>query len=77
MITRALLEELADFDTPLLANTIGYIDPTPPERWYMGGAIRSLTPSLGPIVGIKAQHVSIPAGHDRVACQNEREATIT
>lgn len=49
---RGILEELRDFDTALLANTIGYIDRTPAHLWYMGGSIRSLTPSLGPTVGV-------------------------
>ena len=47
-----LIRQLTDFDTPLLANTIGYIDATPVHTWYMGGSIRSLTPTLGPTVGV-------------------------
>jgi 4-hydroxy-4-methyl-2-oxoglutarate aldolase len=52
MQLQALLRQLADFDTPLLANTIGKIDPTPVDQWYLGGSIRSVTPSLGPTVGV-------------------------
>lgn len=52
MVTRDLLEELRDFDTALLANTIGYIDSTPTDQIYLGGDIQSITPSLGPTVGV-------------------------
>ena len=51
-MTRDLLLQLAEFDTPLLANTIGYIDATPAHEFYMSGDIQSVTPELGPTAGI-------------------------
>ena len=68
MSLTARLQELREFDTALLANTIGFIDPTPVEETYMGGSIRSMTPELGPTVGVAVTceiDASTPGGvHD-------------
>ena len=53
MELNTIITQLTDFDTPLLANTIGTIDATPPHTWYTGGSIQSVTPSLGPTVGVE------------------------
>lgn len=50
-ITPGLLDEPCEFDTPLLANTIHFIDP-PPHEFYLSGEIQSVTPPLGPTVGV-------------------------
>jgi regulator of RNase E activity RraA len=46
------IQQLKEFDTALLANTVGYVDDTPVHDFYMGGSIASVTPTLGPTVGI-------------------------
>jgi 4-hydroxy-4-methyl-2-oxoglutarate aldolase len=52
MSLKSLIQQLADFDTALVANTIGYVDPTPVHEWYLGGSIVSMTPTVGPTVGV-------------------------
>ena len=52
MLTAELFDELREFDTPLLANTINFIDSTPSHEFYMSGEIQSVTSPLGPTVGV-------------------------
>jgi 4-hydroxy-4-methyl-2-oxoglutarate aldolase len=52
MSMKSILQELAEFDSALLANTLGYTDPTPAEELYMSGEIQSVTPTIAPSVGI-------------------------
>jgi 4-hydroxy-4-methyl-2-oxoglutarate aldolase len=49
---RTHLQELAEYDTALLANLMPFVDDTPPHRWYMSSEIRSLLPDVGPTVGV-------------------------
>jgi regulator of RNase E activity RraA len=51
-MTADLLHELREFDTPLLANTIGYISRVPPHQYYLSAEIQSVTAPLGPTVGV-------------------------
>ena len=64
-----ILEQLQKFDTPMLANTIDYIDPTPQAEIYLAGTIESMTPSVGPTTGMAVTCVadtSTPGGEPDV-----------
>ena len=52
IVSKEILQQLVEFDTALLANTIGVIDSTPVHEWYMGSRIQTVTPGLGPTVGV-------------------------
>ena len=54
MVSRELLESLQEFDSPILANTLDYIDDTPTHELYMSGDIHGVTPGLGPTAGVAA-----------------------
>ncbi len=47
-----LIEQLRDIDTALIANSIGGLTQEPEENWYMSSEIQSVTPTLGPTVGV-------------------------
>ena len=51
-ITGNQLDQLREYDTALLANLLGFVDPIPTHEFYMSNSIRALTPELGPTVGI-------------------------
>jgi 4-hydroxy-4-methyl-2-oxoglutarate aldolase len=51
-VTSSHLQQLAEYDTALLANLLRFVDSTPTHLLYMGNEIRSLIPDLGQTVGI-------------------------
>jgi regulator of RNase E activity RraA len=46
------LAALREFDGALLANTVGYIDPTPAHECYMSGSIQPVTRIEGSTIGL-------------------------
>jgi len=51
-LTRTQLQQLAEYDTALLANLLNFVDPTPTHLLYMSSEIQSLIPDIGPTVGV-------------------------
>ncbi|MEZ6127113.1 MAG: RraA family protein [Planctomycetaceae bacterium] len=51
-LQRGQLQQLAEYDTALLANLLGFVDPTPTHLLYMSNRIRALIPDVGPTVGV-------------------------
>src|SRR5579872_270675 len=69
MSLRSIIEQLRQFDTPLLANTIDWIHPSTGYDCYLSGSIESMTPSLGPTVGVAVTcqaDTSTPSGQTDV-----------
>lgn len=46
------LEQLAEYDTALLANLLNFVDSTATHLLYMSNEIQSLIPDVGPTVGV-------------------------
>ena len=51
-IDLALIEQLREFETPLVAEGLGALGCGELHRYYMGGEIRMLTETLQPVVGV-------------------------
>ena len=52
MDLRDSLRRLQEFDSALLANTLDFVDPGPAAECYLSGDIQSVTPAVGPAVGV-------------------------
>jgi regulator of RNase E activity RraA len=64
------IEQLREFETTLLANTIEHIDKTPAHQFYLSGEIQSVTTTLSPTVGI-AVTCEIDSGTPEGAAQTD------
>src|SRR6476620_9021517 len=77
MITSAVLETLARFDTPTICNVIELFEVRPNTAGYMDGRIRAAFPEMAPMVGFAAtamfRSAAVPGKGSYVALEAQVE----